>query len=119
MKKERNSFEATVEMFADMGADSVLVRDIDGEIAIGDPYDSKTGKSWSITMISSLDELKECKYKKAVPDELVKAYGKTKKINTRKVDKFYHTYIMDRKKGHFEDGKWKIDSLKVKEVTTE
>lgn len=74
MTKEKNSFDTTVEMMADMGADSILVRSIDDGLATGCPYDSKTGTSWALDMVSSIEELKACKYLKAVPEELVKKY---------------------------------------------
>lgn len=79
-KRIKNSFETIVEMFKEQGADMVLVCELDkGGMVTGEPYNSKTGESWAMSMISSIDELVACKYKKAVPDEFVKLYEKLAK----------------------------------------
>lgn len=78
--KKLNSFDTTVESMADMGADSILVYDLrKNGIATGEPYSSKKKCSWSLSLVSSFKELKECKYPKVVPDHLVKLYEKMEK----------------------------------------
>ncbi len=80
VKGTSNSFEKIVEMFKDQGADSVLVTGLDKDgIATGYPFDSKTQTDWSMAMMSDVEELVRCKYKKAVPDKFVPLYEKFEK----------------------------------------
>lgn len=76
-KKEKNSVDINVEMFADMGADSVLVSRLEPDgLATIEPFDSKTGTSWAMMLMTSFDEVVESKYPKVVPNELVELYDK-------------------------------------------
>lgn len=62
-KKEANSFERIVDMFKDMGADCVYLSHYDKNgIVTGEPCDSKTGRTWAMAMVSSIEEALECKY---------------------------------------------------------
>jgi len=87
MKKKTedfNSFERIVEMFEDMGADMVMVCSIDKHgMVVGEPYNSKTGQSWAMSMISSFEELIDCKYQKAVPKECQRQFNKLLKTNSQ------------------------------------
>ena len=73
--KDFNSFDRTVEMLKSEGANCLLVENIDKSgMVTAVPYNSKTGVSWAMAMISSVEELFKSKYKKAVPNNLVKIY---------------------------------------------
>ena len=61
-KKDFNSFDRTVEMFEDMGADHIFLSHFDPPHVIGEAYNSKTGQRWAIAMVNSIDEALECKY---------------------------------------------------------
>lgn len=72
-----NSFDTTVEMMASMGADTLFIEGLDEKgIVTGCPMNSKTGVSWSVAMISDIEEAVKCKYPKAVPKKLLKLYEK-------------------------------------------
>jgi hypothetical protein len=68
--KEKNGCDNLVEMFADMGADMLGVYECgkDGMITV-EPIDSKTGTSWAMSLITSVDEAIESKYQKSFRSE--------------------------------------------------
>lgn len=69
--EEQNSFDKTVEMMANMGADALLLSNYEPQygMVVGEPFDTKTNRSWSMSMISSLDEAIRCKYPKVCDPE--------------------------------------------------
>ena len=61
-KQEKNSFDTNVEMFKDQGADSIFLSNFDGSMVCGEPCNSKTGDTWAMGLISSIEEALSCKY---------------------------------------------------------
>lgn len=63
-KKERNSFEITVEMMSE--ADCLYLSHFDKKrgLVLGEPCNRKTGTTWAMGMISSIEEAVACKYPK-------------------------------------------------------
>ena len=78
--KEQNSFDRCVEMFADQGADTIMLENFKDGLVAGSPYNSKTGDHWlGMTLISSIEEAANCKYLKGCDEndkELVAALDK-------------------------------------------
>ena len=63
--KEENGYDSLVEDWQDRGADSIYLSNFSDGLVCGEPCDSKTGTTWSMSLISSIEEALECKYKKA------------------------------------------------------
>lgn len=80
--KERNSFEITVEMI-DV-ADALFLSHYDKKLGLvcGEPYSTKSGMTWSVGMLSSIEEAVACKYPKVFDEndsELLAALEAVKK----------------------------------------
>lgn len=70
MKEDFNSFDRAVEMFADSGADTIVLENYRDGMVTGCPYNSKTGNYWlGFSMISSMEEALKCKYQKACSED--------------------------------------------------
>jgi hypothetical protein len=81
-------------MFKNLGADSIFLDHYDNGMVAGTPFNSMTGENWvGMTMLSSIGEAVECKYKKMCrksEKEITKALdesGKNEKIKIKRVDK--------------------------------
>jgi len=65
-RKEKNSFDTTVESFKDMGADCLFLSHFDpfedGGMVTGEACNNKTKTTWAMSMVSSIEEAMECKY---------------------------------------------------------
>lgn len=60
---ERNLFDELVEDFADQGADTLGLLDLEHGMVTGVAHNSKTGETWSGMMIvSSIEDALKCKY---------------------------------------------------------
>lgn len=74
-REEENSFNRMMGMFPD--ADAIFLEDKGNGMVSGCPYNSKTGEMWvGMTLISSLEEAKNSKYRLCCPEEqkeLIKA----------------------------------------------
>lgn len=82
MKKEKNSFDTTVEMFKDQGADCLFLSNFKYGMVCGVACNNKTGMIWEICMISSIEEALGCKYLLACKEDdkkLVKYLEKHRK----------------------------------------
>lgn len=71
MKKQKNTCDSLVESFADMGADTLGVYSCDGEYGTVTvvPLNSKTGVSWAMSLITSVEEAVQSKYPKSFRSE--------------------------------------------------
>ena len=87
-RRVENGFDRTVESFADMGADSIFLTFVDGidGMVCGEPCDSKAGTTWSMSLMSSIDEAKKCKYPKVCrsDDEKMKKLLSTFPVTSKK-----------------------------------
>lgn len=60
--KNKNGFEIGVEMFENIGADSVFLSNFEDGMIYGEPCNSKDGSTWAMGLLSSIEEALECKY---------------------------------------------------------
>ena len=62
MTKEKNGLDNLVEMFEE--ADCIFLSDLTKEgLVCAEPCESKTGRTWSMMLLTGIDEAKTCKCK--------------------------------------------------------
>lgn len=67
-REEQNGCDRLVEMFTGADMLGVCSCDADGTVTV-EPVNSKTMRSWDMSLITSIGEVFECKYPKTFQDE--------------------------------------------------